>query len=62
LKGLRPHDLRHSIGQRLEDQGFGEATIAKVLGHAPRGTTAGYSSHAKPERIKAALSAVFKGE
>lgn len=59
LKGLRPHDLRHSIGQRLEDQGVGEATIAKVLGHAPRGTTAGYSSHAKPERIRTALLEIF---
>jgi integrase len=59
LKGLRPHDLRHSIAQRLEDGRVGEATIANVLGHAPRGTTAGYSSHAKPEQIRTALLEAF---
>ena len=41
LKGLRPHDLSHSVGQRLEDDGVGEATIAELLGRAPRGTAAG---------------------
>jgi integrase len=59
LDECRPHDLRHSLSQRLEDGRFGEATIAKVLGHAPRGPTAGYSSYAKPEQIRKALSEAF---
>lgn len=60
LDKCRPHDLRHSVGQRLEDNGVGQATQAKALGHGPRGTTAGYTSHAKPEQIRKALSEIFR--
>jgi integrase len=60
LKGLRPHDLRHSIAQRLSDAGIAPAIIGMILGHAfPYTTTARYTAHAKPEQVRKALSEAF---
>jgi integrase len=34
IQGLRFHDLRHTCGTRLAEQGHGIETISKVLGHS----------------------------
>jgi integrase-like protein/Arm domain-containing DNA-binding protein len=39
LADVRSHDLRRTFGSVAADQGFGDATIAELLGHARRGVT-----------------------
>jgi integrase len=51
---LRIHDLRHTAGSWLAQEGFSEAVIAEVLGHARSGVTAGYV-HLRPEHLCAAV-------
>jgi len=60
LRGLRPHDLRHTIGQRLADAGCQPAIIGQVLGHAaPYRSTAIYTQHVKQTDVRRALEGVF---
>jgi integrase len=40
LTDARSHDLRRSFGSLAADEGYGDATIAELLGHARRGVTA----------------------
>jgi integrase len=40
LRDARAHDLRRSFGSLAADEGYGDATIAELLGHARRGVTA----------------------
>lgn len=51
---LRVHDLRHTAGSWLGQEGFSETVIAEVLGHKRSGVTAGYV-HLKPEHLMAAV-------
>jgi integrase len=60
LNGLRRHDFRHTVAQRLNDNRVGTASIGKALGHAfPYGTTARYTAHADLETIDATLAEVL---
>jgi len=57
LKGLRPHDLRHSLAQRLDARRFGVTTIGKILGHAaPYHTTARYINDVSQDQLRVALT------
>jgi site-specific recombinase XerD len=40
LTDARAHDLRRSFGSLAADEGYGDSTIAELLGHARRGVTA----------------------
>jgi Toprim domain/Phage integrase family len=40
LTDARSHDLRRTFGSLAADEGYGDATIAELLGHARRGVTA----------------------
>jgi integrase len=35
VKGLRPHDLRRDLGDRLAAVGTPLPIVAKILGHSP---------------------------
>src|SRR5215469_6807732 len=39
LTDARSHDLRRTFGSVAADEGYGDATIAELLGHARRGVT-----------------------
>jgi integrase len=39
LKDARAHDLRRTFGSTAANEGYGDATIAELLGHARRGVT-----------------------
>jgi integrase len=39
LKDARSHDLRRTFGSIAADEGYGDATISELLGHARRGVT-----------------------
>jgi integrase len=39
LKDARSHDLRRTFGSLAADDGYGDATIAEMLGHSRRGVT-----------------------
>jgi integrase len=39
LKDARSHDLRHTFGSMAAEEGYGDATIAELLGHSRRGVT-----------------------
>jgi integrase len=58
LAGIRPdlrvHDLRHTAGSWLAQEGFSETVISEVLGHKRPGVTAGYV-HLHPEHLRAAV-------
>jgi integrase len=40
LSGARCHDLRRTFASMAADEGYGDATIGELLGHARRGVTA----------------------
>jgi integrase len=40
LTDARAHDLRRTFGSLAADEGYGDATIGELLGHARRGVTA----------------------
>jgi integrase len=40
LSDARSHDLRRTFASLAADEGYGDATIAELLGHARRGVTA----------------------
>ena len=62
LAGLRPHDLRHSIGQRLADEGVPLHVIGRILGHKPpyRSTLIYTEGREDREQIKSALAGFAK--
>ena len=39
IKDARSHDLRRTFGSIAADEGYGDATIAELLGHSRRGVT-----------------------
>ncbi len=39
LANARSHDLRRTFGSIAADEGYGDATIAELLGHSRRGVT-----------------------
>jgi integrase len=39
LEDARSHDLRRTFGSIAADEGYGDATIAELLGHSRRGVT-----------------------
>jgi len=39
LKDARSHDLRRTFGSIAADEGYGDATVAELLGHSRRGVT-----------------------
>jgi integrase len=39
LRDVRSHDLRRTFGSVAADEGYGDATIAELLGHSRRGVT-----------------------
>jgi integrase len=57
LHGLRFHDLRHTCGTALGEEGFSEHEIAAWLGHSRKGVTARYV-HVSKTRIVAMAKAL----
>lgn len=53
LRGVRIHDLRHTVGMRLRERGAREETIADLLWHARRSTTAIYTVAQVRELVEA---------
>lgn len=43
INGLRWHDLRHTFGTRLAEDGWSESTIAELMGHSNPNTTRRYT-------------------
>src|SRR6202035_919458 len=39
LKDARSHDVRRTFGSIAADEGYGDATVAELLGHSRRGVT-----------------------
>jgi integrase len=57
IKNLRWHDLRHTFGTRIGEDGHSEATIAELMGHTDPRTTRRYThgtERAKREAVEAA--------
>jgi integrase len=60
IKGVRPHDLRHTIATRLAERGEDVATIGALLGHKPPYTTTLiYLQHTSEKRQRQALERLF---
>lgn len=73
LMDARSHDLRRTFGSLAADEGYGDATIAELLGHARRGVTARHyirrpdaaliaAADSVAERIAASLDRLKVGE
>lgn len=73
LTDARSHDLRRSFGSLAADEGYSDATIAELLGHARRGVTASHyirrpdtalvaAADRMAERIAATLDRQKEGE
>jgi integrase len=72
LTDARSHDLRRTFGSLAADEGYGDATIAELLGHARRGVTARHyirrpdaalvAADRVAERIAASLDERKEGE
>src|SRR3954447_15820224 len=60
LKDARSHDLRRTFGSIAADEGFGDATIAELLGHARRGVTARHYIRRPDSALIAAADRVAK--
>lgn len=60
LTDARSHDLRRTFGSIAADEGFGDATIAELLGHARRGVTARYYIRRPDSALIAAADKVAK--
>jgi len=56
ITNLRWHDLRHTFGTRLAEAGWGEATIADLMGHTDAATTRRYT-HGTEQAKRAAVEA-----
>lgn len=61
LSDFRFHDLRHTTGTRLDQKGFSQAAIARVLGHQQISTTYRYinSDTEGLQRVKRALESFY---
>jgi integrase len=60
LTDARSHDLRRTFGSIAADEGFGDATIAELLGHARRGVTARHYIRRPDSALIAAADKVAK--
>ena len=60
LNDARSHDLRRTFGSIAADEGFGDATIAELLGHARRGVTARHYIRRPDSALIAAADRVAK--
>jgi len=60
LNDARSHDLRRTFGSIAADEGFGDATIAELLGHARRGVTARHYIRRPDSALIAAADKVAK--
>ncbi|MFD1939581.1 MULTISPECIES: tyrosine-type recombinase/integrase [Nonomuraea] len=58
LKGVRPHDLRHTYATRLRQEGADPAQVQALLGHAKLDTTARYFRAGQAE-LEAVVERVF---
>lgn len=56
-KNLRWHDLRHTFGTRLAEDGNSEATIAELMGHTDPKTTRRYTHGTEQAKRKAVEAA-----
>lgn len=68
LKNARSHDLRRTFGSVAADEGYGDATIAELLGHSRRGVTQRHYIRrpdaalvAAADRVSARIAAALKG-
>ena len=68
LKDARSHDLRRTFGSVAADEGYGDATIAELLGHSRRGVTQRHYIRrpdaalvAAADRVSAHIAAALKG-
>ena len=68
LVDVRSHDLRRTFGSIAADEGFGDATIAELLGHARRGVTARHYIRrpdsaliAAADKVAARIAAALEG-
>ncbi|WP_036282322.1 site-specific integrase [Methylocystis sp. ATCC 49242] len=68
LKDTRSHDLRRTFASVAADEGYGDATIGELLGHARRGVTARHYIRrpdaalvAAADRVSACISAMLDG-
>lgn len=59
-KGVRPYQLRHTVGQMLKEQGTDLGDIQDALGHASPATTAQFYVGPSLERLRA-ISARLEG-
>ena len=53
LDRLKVHDLRHTFGERLREQGINIDTCGDLLGHTVRGVTAHYCRAKSSELVNA---------
>ncbi len=58
LKDARSHDLRRTFASVAADEGFGDATIGELLGHARRGVTARHYIRRPDDALVAAADTV----
>jgi integrase len=57
IVGLHWHDLTHTFGARMAEAGYGEATIAELMGRCDTKTTRRYT-HATDRAKRAAVESV----
>jgi integrase len=69
LKDARSHDLRRTFGSIAADEGYGDATIGELLGHARRGVTARHYIRrpdaaliAAADRVSARIASALDGQ
>jgi len=69
LAGVRSHDLRRTFASIAADEGYSDATIGELLGHARRGVTARHYIRrpdaallAAADRISALILVALDGE
>ncbi|WP_410646523.1 tyrosine-type recombinase/integrase [Amycolatopsis sp. cmx-4-54] len=58
----RPHDLRHTLGTLLPEQGYDLAVIAEILGHASVETTGRYTLVSGDEAVDALKASPSRSE
>ncbi len=61
LKDARSHDLRRTFGSIAADEGYGDATIAELLGHSRRGVTQRHYIRRPDAALIAAADRVSRG-